>query len=242
MLWFGWIGFNAGSALSASPLACQAFLNTNAGAATSMIMWLLIDVIKGKRMSAVGACCGAVVGLVVITPACGFVTIGGAMCMCIISAIICNVVAQFFKRFDVDDTLDVFACHGVGGTCGMFFLGCFATHKVNPIAMDGLFYGGGELFWKHIVAIIGIVSYVVIVSYFLYKLVDWIFGLRVDSEVEILGMDKTQHGETMDLMSRMDLVRKKFSSANINGHSVEMGKPTTLSERAGKTRVDPIHE
>jgi len=226
MLWFGWIGFNGGSALSASPLAVQAFLTTNTGAASGMIMWLLVDIIKGKRISAVGGCSGAVVGLVTITPACGFVTVGGAMCMCCMSSIICNLVAQQFKRLDLDDTLEVFACHGVGGTCGMFFLAFFATKQVNSaVVYEGLFYGGTELIWKHIVTIIGVISYVMVVSYFLYKIVDALLGLRVSNETEVMGMDRALHGESTDLLSKLQNVTRKqlalqHSNKSSNGPEV----------------------
>jgi ammonium transporter, Amt family len=144
---FGWFGFNAGSALAANGLAVQAFLTTNTATAAAMLTWVFVDHIRGSKSTAMGACVGAVVGLVSITPACGFVTVGGAMCIGMIGAVVSNVASHAFnERANVDDTLDVFTCHGLGGTTGMILTGCFATKSVNPwTGNDGLFYGNPQL-------------------------------------------------------------------------------------------------
>eukprot|EP00299_Pterocystis_sp_00344_P013849 c6828_g1_i1.p1 GENE.c6828_g1_i1~~c6828_g1_i1.p1 ORF type:complete len:277 (+),score=49.95 c6828_g1_i1:760-1590(+) len=191
LLWFGWTGFNSGSALGMNEIAVQAFLATNASASTSMITWVLLDQIQGRRISAISACNGAVVGLVTITPASGFVTVGAAMCMGIMGAIAAHLVSQHFKRWDVDDSLDVFPCHGVGGTIGMLLTGCFANHQVNPEAEDGLFYGGKALIGKQIAAICGLVAYIIVMSYIIFKLVDYVFGLRVTDTSRFFELDST---------------------------------------------------
>jgi len=196
LLWFGWFGFNAGSAGAANATAVQAFVTTNTSAATAMLTWVTLDHLMGKKVSAVAACSGAVVGLVVITPACGYVTIGGAMCIGTLGAIICNFSAQHFKRSDVDDTLDAFSCHGVGGITGMLLTGCFATPKVAAGVHTGLFYGGTILVWRHIVAIIGCVGYIATVSFIIFKFLDVTVGLRVTAEEELVGVDQVSHGES----------------------------------------------
>jgi len=123
-----------------------------------------MDYIYRKKASATGVCIGAVVGLVVITPACGYVTIGAGFCMGVIGAVVCFIAQINFKSTGIDDTLDVFPCHGIGGTLGIFLTGCFANNEVYSDILNGLFYGGAELFWKHIVAICGIITYVCVAS------------------------------------------------------------------------------
>eukprot|EP00298_Acanthocystis_sp_HF-20_P008266 c17578_g1_i1.p1 GENE.c17578_g1_i1~~c17578_g1_i1.p1 ORF type:complete len:481 (+),score=174.15 c17578_g1_i1:25-1443(+) len=198
MLWFGWIGFNGGSALGASALAVQAFLTTNTAAATGMLTWLLMDAIRGRKPKPIEASCGAVVGLVLVTPACGFVTVGGAMCLTLIGTIVSNTFTTLSRNSKTDDALDVFACHGVGGIMGMLLTGCFAKTTINSVGMDGLFYGGTTLIWRHIVSIIGLVSYIAIVSFLIFKGVDLTLGLRVSKEVEHAGAD-TQHMSMLNL-------------------------------------------
>jgi len=190
MLWFGWIGFNAGSALAASALSVQAFLTTNTAAATGMVAWLLVDAIKGRKPKPIEACSGAVVGLVLITPACGFVTVGGSMCLTIMGVIVSNLYAMYSKRGGAtDDALDVFACHGVGGMSGMFLTACFAKTTINSATMDGAFYGGSVLIWRHIVAIIILALYIATMSFIIFKAVDLTLGLRVSQEIESAGAD-----------------------------------------------------
>lgn len=197
LLWFGWFGFNPGSQCAADAVAGQAFVNTNAAASTSMIAWMLLDMTTGKKLSAVSACSGAVIGLVVVTPGCAYVTTGGAMCMGVMGGMFCYVVAKTLKRWDrMDDALDVFPCHGVGGTVGMFLTGCFATKNVFPLAeFDGAFFGEGQLVARHSATIVGIVAYTVLVSFAIFKLVDLTLGLRVPEEYETVGQDHHTHGE-----------------------------------------------
>jgi Amt family ammonium transporter len=194
LLWFGWFGFNAGSALGANGAAAQAFLTTNIATSAGMITWMTLEAVMARRPSATGACAGAVVGLVVITPACGYVTVGGGFCMGVIGAIVCFLVQANFHL--VDDALDVFPCHGVGGTVGIVLTGCFANSEVYPGVYNGLFYGGSTLFWRHIVTIFGVVTYVMVASFVIFKAIDLTLGLRVTDEDEVLGLDVSQHGES----------------------------------------------
>lgn len=197
LLWFGWFGFNAGSALGAGNLAVSAFGATNTAAAAAGIAWVLADVARGKKVSALGFCIGAVVGLVAITPAAGFVTVPASLFIGIIAAIISNIVAHFrTTRAGVDDTLDVFPCHGVGGMVGMVATGIFATSAVNPgVEVQGLAYGETGLFVNHMIALVGCSIFAFGGSYILFKITDLILPLRVSPDDEKLGLDLSQHDE-----------------------------------------------
>lgn len=195
LLWFGWFGFNAGSALGANALAVSAFATTNAAAGAAGLAWMFFDVIKGKKPSVLGFCIGAVVGLVAITPAAGFVAVPQSIFIGFISAIISNVVAHKLSNSRIDDTLDVFACHGLGGMVGMLLTGIFATKTVNPGGADGLFYGNPEFFFTQLKAMLVAVVYSFTVSFVIFKLINLIQPLRVSTEEEELGLDATQHDE-----------------------------------------------
>jgi len=188
MLWFGWFGFNSGSALGANNDAIMAFATTNTASAMSMITWIILEGMKGKKIKATSACIGAVVGLVVITPAAGFVSIGQSFFIGFIGAVICNHFLSFFRRFDIDDTLDVFACHGMGGIVGLLLTGVFAKDV-------GLIYGETETFINHIYALLIISIFTFAGSYLLYKLTALIVPIRVSEEMEEKGLDIALHGE-----------------------------------------------
>src|SRR5215471_16839738 len=160
LLWFGWFGFNAGSALAANPLSVSAFFTTNTAAASAGLSWMFFDVLKGKKPSVVGFCIGAVVGLVAITPAAGFVAIPQSIFIGVISAMISNIAVYFrSRRTKLDDTLDVFPCHGIGGMVGMLMTGLFATKAVNSGGNDGLFYGNAAFFLTQLKAMAIAVGY-----------------------------------------------------------------------------------
>ncbi len=198
LLWFGWFGFNAGSALSAGPLAVSAFAATNTAAAAAGVAWVLADVARGKKVSALGFCIGAVVGLVAITPAAGFVTIPASLFTGVIAAIVSNVVAHLRTARGVDDTLDVFPCHGVGGMVGMLATGIFATSAVNPaVEVQGLAYGETSLFINHLIALVGCSVFAFGGSYLLFKITDLILPLRVSADDEKTGLDVSQHDEQL---------------------------------------------
>ena len=191
LLWFGWFGFNAGSAFSAGTDAVLAFANTNLASATAMITWIFFDRYRDRKMSAVGACIGAVVGLVAITPAAGFVSLGDSLLIGFIASLISNVCIDLFhKSGRVDDTLDVFASHGVGGMVGMVLTGVFA-------AEIGLTSGETETFVKHLVALAGVAVGAFGLSYGLFVLVNALIPMRVTEHQEKRGLDDSQHGEKM---------------------------------------------
>lgn len=198
LLWFGWFGFNAGSAMGANALAVQALSTTTVAAAAASMAWVFYDKIIGHKLSAMGACIGAVVGLVAITPAAGFVSIPHAIFIGIASSIISNIVVSKFPKGKIDDALDVFSCHGVGGMVGMLLTGVFASNAINPAVVDqGLLFGETKLFTNQFIALIigSVFSYVA--SYTLFYVVNKITRLRVSEEKEALGLDLSQHGEQL---------------------------------------------
>ncbi len=197
LLWFGWFGFNAGSAVGASPLAVSAFATTNVAASAAGLAWILFDVARGKKLSALGFCIGAVVGLVAITPASGYVTIPVSIFIGVIAGATSNFFAHLRSKSRLDDTLDVFPCHGIGGMVGLIMTGIFASKAVNSAAVDGLAYGGTELFLKHMLALVIVSVFTFGASFALLKLTDLITPLRVSAEEERLGLDVSQHEEQL---------------------------------------------
>ena len=195
LLWFGWFGFNAGSALAANALSVSAFATTNTAAAAAGLSWMFFDVLRGKKPSVLGFCIGAVVGLVAITPAAGFVGIPQSIFIGVTAAIISNLAVYFKQKSTLDDTLDVFPCHGVGGMVGMLMTGIFATKSVNGAGNDGLFYGNPTFFFIQVKALAIVVAYSFTVSYGIFKFINFILPLRVSAEDEVMGLDASQHDE-----------------------------------------------
>lgn len=195
LLWFGWFGFNGGSALGANGLAVSAFATTNTAAGAAGLSWMFFDVMKGKKPSVLGFCIGAVVGLVAITPGAGFVGIPQSIFIGVVAAIISNIAVYYKQKSTLDDTLDVFPCHGLGGIVGMILTGVFATKAVNSAGNDGLFYGNPGFFFIQLKAMAIAVSYSFIVSFLIFKFINLIQPLRVSEEEEELGLDATQHDE-----------------------------------------------
>ena len=189
LLWFGWFGFNAGSALAASTQATDAFVNTNLASAAAMLAWMLYDVVKGQKPGATGACVGAVVGLVAITPAAGYVTYGQSILIGVTAAVICNLAVHWKNKTSIDDTLDVFPCHGVGGMAGMILTGIFA----NGV---GLIHGNPTVFIYHLTAVVVVFAYTFAGSWVLLKFTNAIVPVRVTEREEIVGLDITQHSES----------------------------------------------
>ncbi|MEW6296789.1 MAG: ammonium transporter [Thermodesulfobacteriota bacterium] len=195
LLWVGWFGFNAGSALSAGALAVSAFVATNTGAAAAALAWVFTEwAVRGKP-TVLGAASGAVAGLVAITPAAGYVSplsaivigaAGGALCF-----FACNVKA----RLGYDDSLDVVGVHGVGGTTGALLTGLFASRAVNPAGADGLLFGNPAQFFTQVIATVTTLVYCFVVAFILLKVVDALVGLRVNEDEEFAGLDLSQHGE-----------------------------------------------
>jgi Amt family ammonium transporter len=196
LLWFGWFGFNAGSAFGANALAVSAFSTTNTAAAAGGLAWMFFDVLRGKKPSVVGFCVGAVVGLVAITPAAGYVAVPQSIFIGVVAAIISNMAVHFKATKTVlDDTLDVFPCHGIGGMVGMLMTGVFATITVNKTGANGLAYGNPSFFLTQLKAMGCAVGYSFTVSFLIFKLVNFIVPLRVSHEDEVEGLDASQHDE-----------------------------------------------
>src|SRR4029079_15503236 len=196
LLWFGWFGFNAGSALGANALAVSAFGTTNTAAAAAGLSWMFFDLLRGRKPSVMGFCIGAVVGLVAITPAAGFVAIPQSIFIGVFAAVVSNVAVLIKqKSTKLDDTLDVFPCHGIGGMVGMLMTGVFATKAVNAAGNDGLFLGNVSFFLIQAKAMAIAVGYSFGVSFLIFKFINFILPLRVSSEEEEIGLDATQHNE-----------------------------------------------
>lgn len=192
LLWFGWFGFNAGSALAANHTAAMAFATTTIASASAMLTWVFFDRINGRKVSALGACIGAVVGLVAITPAAGFVSVPKSMFFGFAAAIVSNMMVNWksLKRFD--DTLDVFACHGVGGIMGMILTAIFAEGE-----NASLLHGGWHIFGHHMIALVLVAAFSFFGAMALYKITDLLIPLRVSEEAEVQGLDMSQHNETI---------------------------------------------
>jgi Amt family ammonium transporter len=195
LLWFGWFGFNAGSAGAANALSVSAFGTTNTAAAAAGLAWMFFDVLKGKKPSVLGFCIGAVVGLVAITPAAGFVAIPQSIFIGAVAALISNVAVFYKSKSVLDDTLDVFPCHGIGGMVGMIMTGIFATTNVNSGGNNGLFYGNPAFLFTQLKGLAIVVAYSFSVSYAIFKFINWVMPMRVSKADEEVGLDASQHNE-----------------------------------------------
>jgi Amt family ammonium transporter len=194
-MWFGWFGFNAGSAVAANGLAVNAFGTTNTAAASAGLAWMFFDVLKGKKPSVLGFCIGAVVGLVAITPAAGFVAIPQSIIVGVVGALVSNIAISIKQKSTLDDTLDVFPCHGIGGMVGMLLTGVFASKAVNSLGNDGLAYGNATFFFTQLKALLIVVAYSFTVSFLIFKFINFVLPIRVSEEEEELGLDASQHDE-----------------------------------------------
>ena len=195
LLWFGWFGFNAGSALAANGLAGAAFINTNTAAAVAALAWMFVEWMHSGKPTVLGLASGAVGGLVAITPAAGFVNIGGAIIIGIAAgAIPFYAVAKLKPMLGYDDTLDAFGIHGIGGTLGALLTGVFADPAINE-AGKGLLYGNAGQLWTQTIAVLVTVVYSGIMTAIIFFIIKAIVGLRVDTEEETIGLDETEHGE-----------------------------------------------
>jgi len=195
LLWFGWFGFNAGSALGANGIAAQAFVTTNTAAAMGLLTWMTLSWMRHGRPSVLGAAAGAVAGLVGITPAAGFVTPMAAIIIGFAAGAACFGAVEYVVRRRVDDALDVFGVHGVGGIVGALLTGVFATTTVNPAGFDGLLYGNPAQLGIQALAVVIAAGYAAIVTFVILKVLDVTVGLRVAPEEEQRGLDLSLHGE-----------------------------------------------
>lgn len=198
MLWFGWFGFNAGSAFSASQLAATALATTSTASGAAALTYIFFDAARGIKPSAMGVCIGVVVGLVAITPAAGFVTIPHSIVIGSVAAVISRLCIDWRTKSKLDDTLDVFPSHGVGGMVGMVLTGVFAHKSINEaVEVNGLFYGETSLFVAHMIGLIGATVFTLVVAFILLKVTDLVTPLRVTEQEEVDGLDITQHGEVL---------------------------------------------
>ncbi len=195
LLWFGWFGFNAGSALSAGHLAALAFTTTNTAAASGALGWTFIEWILKRRPTALGAVSGAVAGLVAITPAAGYVSALSSILIGLLAGVLCFLGVSLKPRLGYDDSLDVLGIHGVGGTWGALATGLFASTAVNPAGANGMFFGNPSLFLKQLIGVVATIIFCFVLSLLIFKVIDWTIGLRVSEEDEIKGLDLSQHGE-----------------------------------------------
>ncbi len=196
MLWFGWFGFNAGSALAADGLATSAFVATQLGACGATLSWVIVEWIFRGKPTTLGAASGAVAGLVAITPAAGFVGPMSAILIGVGAGVLCYLAVLAKPKLGYDDSLDVVGVHGVGGVWGALATGLFASKLVNPAGADGLFFGNPAQLGIQFVAVMTTLVYSFVISWILLKVVDAIFGLRIDKADEIAGLDITEHQET----------------------------------------------
>jgi len=198
LLWIGWFGFNAGSSFAANELGVLAFANTTAASAIAALSWGFLEKINGKKLTSIGVCVGAVVGLVAITPAAGFVSLGHSLFIGLMGSIVSFYMVKLFHTNGIDDTLDVFPCHGVGGMTGMLLTGVFADKSINEaVTSNGLFFGETTLFFHHVIALIAVSLFAFFGTLLLLYIVNKITPLRVAPEKEEIGLDLSQHGEKM---------------------------------------------
>ena len=197
LLWFGWFGFNAGSALGANELAVYAFIATNTAAAAAALTWMAIEWKLTGKPTLLGGATGAVAGLATITPASGFVSPLSAIIIGITAAAICYIAVAIIKlKFAYDDSLDAFGVHGVGGTVGVLLTGLLAQRIINPAGNNGLLFGNPSLFTTQAIAVIAVMAYSITITFILLKILEALMGLRVADEEEVVGLDITQHEES----------------------------------------------
>jgi Amt family ammonium transporter len=196
LLWFGWFGFNAGSALAANGLAVNAFVVTNTAAAAGGLCWALIDWIRNGKPTIFGSASGAIAGLAAVTPAAGFVSVVPAIIIGLLASLFCFIAVSIIKpKLGYDDSLDAFGVHCISGTWGVLATGLFASKLVNSAGADGLFFGNPHQFLVQLTAVGAILIYSFVVSMIIYKIVDLVIGVRVDEKEEAMGLDLTQHHE-----------------------------------------------
>jgi Amt family ammonium transporter len=226
LLWFGWFGFNAGSALGANQSAAWAFVNTNTATAMALLTWLATERIRGGKPTTLGAACGAVAGLVAITPAAGYVNPVGSIAIGALAGIICCLACGIKYKAGFDDALDVVGVHLVGGLLGALSIGFLGTKAVG--GANGLFYGGGgHLLWQQCIAVVVVGLYSFVATLIIAKVLDLIFGLRVSEEGEEAGLDLTEHGEVAYDFGNGSATAAEIDANRIDSHS---------EERTGKAR------
>ncbi len=196
LLWFGWFGFNGGSALAANGIAVTAFVATHLAGMAAMASWCFMEKIRQGNATTLGAASGAIAGLATVTPAAGFISANSAIIIGLIAGVICYLAVSMKERLGYDDSLDVVGIHGLGGFAGTLMLGIFASKAVNPGGADGLLAGNPAFLFTQLFGVVVVLVYAFVVSFVLLKVVDALFGLRVSPEDEVQGLDLSQHSET----------------------------------------------
>lgn len=196
LLWFGWFGFNGGSALAADEVAATAFVATHLGGMAGMFMWVVMEWINQGKATTLGAASGAISGLATITPTAGFVGPNSAIIIGLIAGVVCYLAVNAKTKLKLDDSLDVVGIHGVGGLAGTICLGIFASKAVNPGGVDGLLYGNGAQLIIQLkgIAVVGVYAFVI--SWILFKVIHSVMGMRLTEDAEVQGLDSTEHSET----------------------------------------------
>ncbi len=217
LLWFGWFGFNAGSALSAGAVASNTFLTTMTASAAAVLSWLALEHRLDGRPTSLGAASAAIAGLVAITPSCGFVDTFGALAIGLLAGVVCQLAIRLKYKLGYDDSLDVVAIHGIGGVLGMLMIGLVGTKAVNDLGADGLLYGGGGLqLGKQAIAVIAAAAFAFTVTLLIAWVIRRTIGFRVDAEVEAGGIDEAEHAETA----------YEFSPLSTAGSSILAARPS----------------
>jgi Amt family ammonium transporter len=221
LLWFGWFGFNAGSALAVGSTAANAFTTTMVASGAAVCTWLVYEQVAEGRPTTLGAASGAIAGLVAITPSCGFVDVYGALVIGGLAGVICALAIKMKYRLGYDDSLDVLALHGIGGVLGTTLIGFFATRSVNSAGADGLFYGGGlDQLWRQLLGVVVAIAWTFGVTFLLAKLVSKTIGFRVTPEVELAGVDEAEHAESgYDLSLLGSTVRGGIGQGSSGSHT-----------------------
>ncbi len=231
ILWFGWFGFNAGSALAANNLSAHAFLNTNTATAMAILGWILVEKIKNGKATTLGGASGAVAGLVAITPSCGFVNLLGSLVIGFVAGSVCALAVSIKFKIKQDDALDVLGVHFVGGVLGALLIGFFGVNSFNSSARNGLFYGGGwGLLGEQALGVVTVAAYSLVVTFVIAFVINKVMGLRVSAEDEEIGLDISQHEETAyDFESVLSGISGAFGSgaAATVPASTPAGKPTS---------------
>ena len=196
LLWFGWFGFNAGSALSSGTLSAMTFVVTHISAVSATLTWVIIEWLHRGKPTMFGAATGSIAGLATITPASGFVGPMSALCIGLAAGAVCYAALNMKNRFGYDDSLDAFGVHGIGGILGTIATGIFAQKILNPAGADGLIFGSSKMLLSQIIAVSVTAIYSFVITVIILKVIDWTIGLRVDEEAEVEGLDISQHGES----------------------------------------------
>jgi Amt family ammonium transporter len=198
LLWVGWFGFNAGSTFEANNVVASAITATTFAAAAAAMSWVLVDYLVRKKPSAVGFSVAVVCGLVAITPGAGFVTPLASIIIGLVSGVVSNLAATWRAKMSIDDSLDVFACHGVNGTLGLVATGLFATFVINPLGANGLFYGNPSLVVSELIGIVAVAAYSFLGSFIILKALGMVSKLRISPREEEEGLDMAELGESID--------------------------------------------